>query len=177
MYLRSAFSRSLLSSSRDVFCTTRVAGSTLLQDHQNLQSSRSVRCPERQHRYSTRSLGKKAPVTADRGEKSTKRSSFEEQMETGPNLRDFLQGHVSSGTVDGHLSSTSINEDSHLTDPIYLKEGVSLLKEGRENGDEAVGGGLPGAGLTYFTETYGCQMNVSDTEILNAILKKAGASK
>ena len=54
-----------------------------------------------------------------------------------------------------------------------MREGDHVLEEGRQGEATVVAG--PGAGAKkLYLESYGCQMNFSDSEIVTSILKKEG---
>jgi len=69
-----------------------------------------------------------------------------------PNLRDFLKEQGGDAGVREAADTTA----EHMPSMPH--------------------GNLVAAGRSVFVETYGCQMNVSDTEVVNAILQGAGYS-
>lgn len=69
-------------------------------------------------------------------------------VQQGPNLQDFIKNSSSSGPVKG-LSKVNVNLNNF---PIFASD----------------------TPLAFYIETYGCQMNVSDSEIVNSCLKSAG---
>nr|XP_032832488.1 CDK5 regulatory subunit-associated protein 1 [Petromyzon marinus]XP_032832489.1 CDK5 regulatory subunit-associated protein 1 [Petromyzon marinus] len=69
----------------------------------------------------------------------------------GPSLRDFVQASVEGGGAD------EVDEEDEDLTPPYLRPDA-----------------LWGHGRKVYFETYGCQMNTSDTEIAWAILQKQG---
>lgn len=76
--------------------------------------------------------------------------TFKDKVKAGPSLSEFIHG----GT-----SETQTTED-HVDDPIpYLKE---------------FNPATVGQGRSVYVETYGCQMNVSDTEIIKSIMITSG---
>ncbi|CAJ1051812.1 CDK5 regulatory subunit-associated protein 1 [Xyrichtys novacula] len=87
------------------------------------------------------------PKTRER--RTTTVEEFKSQISSGPSFQDFIKGAPSKKTSD---------LDGHLLD------GHSYLSEDLELGNSR---------KVYF-ETYGCQMNVSDTEIASSILQGKG---
>lgn len=74
---------------------------------------------------------------------------FTEKLRKGPSLQDFLK-------TDENLKTVEQAEDTH---PYINPEAIA------------------GVDRKVYIQTYGCQMNVNDTEIIWAILEKAGFSK
>ncbi|MED6283108.1 CDK5 regulatory subunit associated protein 1, partial [Characodon lateralis] len=74
--------------------------------------------------------------------------SFRSQIASGPRFQDFIKGVSVALPADGE----------HTEEPGYLSEDLWMLADSRK---------------VYF-ETYGCQMNVKDTEIAWSILQKKG---
>ncbi|KAL6078297.1 CDK5 regulatory subunit associated protein 1 [Balamuthia mandrillaris] len=82
-------------------------------------------------------------------------SSFSERVKSGPSLKDFLQ----SGS--GHDTATEAEGEEP-----WLPSSVPSLDA---NARKSIG-----EGRSVFVETYGCQMNMSDTEIVLSIMQGAG---
>jgi len=80
-------------------------------------------------------------------------SSFSDRVKHGPSLRDLLQDQ---SIRDSHLQLEALDSPSPV---IPGEEAFSLEKFPRRK---------------LFIETYGCQMNVSDSEIIWSIMKNAG---
>ena len=76
----------------------------------------------------------------------------------GPGLEHFMAKNKAS-------SSTTGNEEE--TEEIYTPSSVESLIHGQNKSSATKG---------VFIETYGCQMNVSDTQIILSIMNKAGYS-
>ncbi|XP_047203027.1 CDK5 regulatory subunit-associated protein 1 isoform X2 [Girardinichthys multiradiatus] len=74
--------------------------------------------------------------------------SFRSQIASGPRFQDFIKG----------VSVTLPADGEHTEEPGYLPEDLWMVADSRK---------------VYF-ETYGCQMNVKDTEIAWSILQKKG---
>mmetsp|Transcript_21629 Transcript_21629/g.30246 ORF Transcript_21629/g.30246 Transcript_21629/m.30246 type:complete len:631 (+) Transcript_21629:62-1954(+) len=74
--------------------------------------------------------------------------AFKQQLKSGPSLKDF---------VEGNPQSSQEVEPLNFQSPPYM------------HNNEPVG-----SGRKLFVETYGCQMNVSDSEIVMSIMKGAG---
>uniref|UniRef100_A0A096LYP5 Mitochondrial tRNA methylthiotransferase CDK5RAP1 n=1 Tax=Poecilia formosa TaxID=48698 RepID=A0A096LYP5_POEFO len=83
---------------------------------------------------------------SDAARPSSAEKNFRRQVASGPRLQDFIKSPVTLAVNCEH------------TDEHYLSEDLGLLGDGRK---------------VYF-ETYGCQMNVNDTEIAWSILQKKG---
>ncbi|XP_015243565.1 PREDICTED: CDK5 regulatory subunit-associated protein 1 [Cyprinodon variegatus] len=73
--------------------------------------------------------------------------SFRSQIASGPSFQDFIRG-----------GSVNLSADEHTEERSYLSEELQMVGNSRK---------------VYF-ETYGCQMNVNDTEIAWSILMKKG---
>lgn len=83
----------------------------------------------------------------------------------GPGLREFMAESVGS-------SESSSSEGMGSTEMSIPATGTSLDGDGAAGSDfDAVGEEGKGS---FFIETYGCQMNVSDSEVVRAILLEAG---
>uniref|UniRef100_A0A672FFN6 Mitochondrial tRNA methylthiotransferase CDK5RAP1 n=1 Tax=Salarias fasciatus TaxID=181472 RepID=A0A672FFN6_SALFA len=77
-----------------------------------------------------------------------RRDDFRGHMSSGPNFQDFIRG----------LPHSQRSAEEHLTEPHdYLSEDLHM-----------------GNSRKVYFETYGCQMNVSDTQIAWSILQKKG---
>lgn len=74
--------------------------------------------------------------------------TFKEQLKNGPTLKDFVEGN-------SQPDSTAVSLD--FQSPPYMHNSEPI-----------------GSGRKLFVETYGCQMNVSDTEIVMSIMKGVG---
>ena len=74
-------------------------------------------------------------------------------LEPGPSLQDFLN-KVDTSTIEIKSSNSEIRPVFRPLEPHFPN----------------------GNGLTYFIETYGCQMNVSDSEIVRSVLYDNGHS-
>lgn len=109
-----------------------------------------------------------ARPTSRRASRSTIAPDVAITAASGPGLREFLAG-VSS-------TSSSSNSDSQMSSPA-----ASWGDDSGVNTTAAEMGGCANAELkargTFFIETYGCQMNVSDSEVVRAILLEAGFSE
>ncbi len=83
-------------------------------------------------------------------------------IKDGPSLADFI-------SKSGGMSAPSVSLVSHVA-----AEGAPVLvtSDGAHNDGETKGK----LGYKYAIETYGCQMNVSDSEIIESILQTAGYS-
>ncbi|CAM9365651.1 unnamed protein product [Scytosiphon promiscuus] len=101
----------------------------------------------------------------------------------GPGLREFLSkvqidktvSGVSAGSSNGNrvtgMSSPASWEDDDDVDPATA---AALRSHSvRSGGGDDATSGVETAG-SFFIETYGCQMNVSDSEVVRAILLQAG---
>ncbi|XP_072238982.1 mitochondrial tRNA methylthiotransferase CDK5RAP1 isoform X1 [Leuresthes tenuis] len=89
-----------------------------------------------------------AAVTS-RQKRTTVSESFKSQVASGPSFQDFVKGLSESRRAAG--------DEGHSDKHAYLPEHLEMGNSRR----------------VYF-ETYGCQMNVNDTEIAWSILKKKG---
>lgn len=70
-------------------------------------------------------------------------------------------------------SPASWNSD----DDVDLATAAALKSHRTRSGDGGGYGAEERTAGSFFIETYGCQMNVSDTEVVRAILLKAGFSE
>eukprot|EP01103_Thecamoeba_quadrilineata_P005199 TRINITY_DN15025_c0_g1_i1.p1 TRINITY_DN15025_c0_g1~~TRINITY_DN15025_c0_g1_i1.p1 ORF type:complete len:610 (-),score=128.42 TRINITY_DN15025_c0_g1_i1:19-1848(-) len=85
---------------------------------------------------------------------SSKLSDFSKQIRDGPSLADFVANSTStpsSSTSPTDLTSSSIDNSTYLKDILPAPRPRSV-----------------------FVETYGCPMNVSDSQIILSILAKSG---
>jgi tRNA-N(6)-(isopentenyl)adenosine-37 thiotransferase enzyme MiaB len=118
--------------------------------------------------FRTARAGKNRRTAASRSSKniinngrlySSKINEFTEKIKTGPSLGDFLRGsehhhHEHSS----HEVSTQVGE--HLIAPYLSVDHNTLGKE-----------------RTVHIESFGCQMNMNDTEIVYSIMEKSGYKK
>lgn len=97
----------------------------------------------------------------------------------GPGLREFLSKvHVeksgSDATTEGSNTALSgMSSPAHWNedDDVDPATAAALRSHSARSGDGSLG--VEAAG-SFFIETYGCQMNVSDSEVVRAILLEAG---
>ncbi|PVU94355.1 hypothetical protein BB561_002613 [Smittium simulii] len=82
---------------------------------------------------------------------------------TGPSLQHFLSQSLSINELHNDLKEKNYKIDAENIP--YINE----IQNNTQNSDIDWG-----QGRTFYVEVYGCQMNVNDTEILMAILEKAG---
>jgi hypothetical protein len=91
---------------------------------------------------------------------SEKLKEFAEKVRQGPSLKDFIQ-------QDSTIEQTEIPLTT-IT-PELLSKGTDQIEEQESNETPLK--------RKFFVETYGCQMNHSDTEIINSILATSGFEK
>ncbi|CAN0037982.1 unnamed protein product, partial [Ectocarpus sp. 12 AP-2014] len=107
-------------------------------------------------------------------------------VSASPELRDFLSNvHVDSSLTGGPNSSSSSSSSSEMSSPASWNSdddvdpatAAALESHSARTADGGDGGLEERTAGSFFIETYGCQMNVSDTEVVRAILLKAGFSE
>ncbi|KAL4655896.1 CDK5 regulatory subunit-associated protein 1 [Arapaima gigas] len=87
--------------------------------------------------------------------KSSNTSKLRSEIATGPTLRDFIRNSSLTEEKSGEIQHE--NTQQHEEIPAYIPEDPHL-----------------GRSRKVYFETYGCQMNVSDTEIAWSFLQKKG---
>ncbi|CBJ33133.1 n/a [Ectocarpus siliculosus] len=103
-----------------------------------------------------------------------------------PGLRDFLSNvHVDSSRTSGPDNNSTSSSNSEMSSPASWNSdddvdpatAAALESHSARTADGGDCGLVERTAGSFFIETYGCQMNVSDTEVVRAILLKAGFSE
>ncbi|OLY81153.1 CDK5RAP1-like protein [Smittium mucronatum] len=106
----------------------------------------------------------KAPNTDKKaGTPKNKRQNIVFNNRTGPSLQHFLSNSINLNSIKNKINTEDYEEDIPY---LSTKDSSEPIIEGRDFDW--------GQGRTYYVEVYGCQMNVSDTEILMSILESSG---
>ena len=106
--------------------------------------------------------------TRNRQKEGTKRRSLPKD---GLGLADFFQGPETTGSA---LSPASLEGGAAWLDPMTGEEGERQEGQGGKEGSAIA---LSQEPRSYFLETYGCQMNVADSEVVTAILEQKGVGR
>jgi tRNA-N(6)-(isopentenyl)adenosine-37 thiotransferase enzyme MiaB len=97
-----------------------------------------------------------------RNESSGKVSDLQERLKTGPAFQDFVSSTHRENLIQSLSSSQSLKDNTFVRN--RKQEGHAYLT--KED--------LDGKGRKVYFETYGCQMNVNDTNIATRILRENG---
>lgn len=119
--------------------------------------------------------------TAGREGRSKRVRQMTQRLQFGPGLREFVGAEADITDADGQSSTRQPDEASTSLYTQLLRD--SDAAAGDHNVIDAASTAAPPFATLeherprFYVETYGCQMNVSDTEIVHAIMEEAGYAR
>ena len=103
---------------------------------------------------------------------SSRLTGFQERLATGPQLQDFLRNPGTTLLTDDEKSNLLSSLSDQIKEDTYV---AKRAKKGSPSAHPYLDPNLlHGQGRKVYFETYGCQMNVNDTEIASRILLNSG---